>query len=126
MGEWYVPIALLPGICLLILSTSNIMIDLSREIKILIQEQGVEALIERKLKQLKLVNRAMVFLYLSVGNFVISGLLSGLGERLKSNQEIGIYFLFIGMLFAMLALCSLIVYSFRAVRLRQDQYHNIC
>lgn len=127
MQEWYIPITILPGICLLILSTSNIMIDLSREIKGLIQEDEVQsALIERKLKQLKLINRAMVFLYISVGNFVISGLLSGIGENVGLNIELTVYILFLGILFSLLALISLISYSFRAVKLRQNQYHKNC
>lgn len=127
MQEWYIPITILPGICLLILSTSNIMIDLSREIKGLIQEEEVQsALIERKLKQLKLINRAMVFLYISVGNFVISGLLSGIGTNVGLNIEVTVYILFLGILFSLLALISLISYSFRAVKLRQNQYHKNC
>jgi len=126
MEEWYVPITILPGICLLILSTSNIMIDLSREIKLLIKDTGSAKLIERKLQQLKLINMAMVFLYLSVGSFVISALLLGVGTNTGVAIEAATYMLFLGILFAMLALASLILYSFRAVRLRQDQYHKKC
>jgi len=127
MNEWYIPITILPGICLLILSTSNIMIDLSTEVRILIHEnETTSALIERKLKQLKLINRAMVFLYLSVGGFVISGLLSGIGENVGVHFNFGLYVLFLGIAMAMLALFSLILYSFRAVRLRQDQYSGNC
>ncbi|GMN06103.1 hypothetical protein MTsPCn5_14920 [Croceitalea sp. MTPC5] len=126
MEEWYVPITILPGICLLILSTSNIMIDLSREIKLLIKDGGSSKLIERKLRQLKLINKAMVFLYLSVGSFVISALLLGVSTSTGINIQAATYILFLGILFAMLALGSLILYSFRAVRLRQDQYHNKC
>lgn len=127
MNEWYIPITILPGICLLILSTSNIMIDLSGEVRLLIKENtATSLLIERKLKQLKLINQAMVFLYLSVGGFVISGLLSGVSENLGSHNNAGLYILFLGMTLAMLALLSLMVYSFRAVRLRQNQYHKSC
>lgn len=128
MQEWYVPITILPGICLLILSTSNIMIDLSREIKSLINENEGEAstLIERKLKQLKLINRAMALLYLSVVSFVLSALFSGLKENAGWNFKGDIYVLFLGILVAILALLSLMLYSFRAVKLRQDQYHKSC
>ncbi|WP_299677093.1 DUF2721 domain-containing protein [uncultured Dokdonia sp.] len=128
MQEWYVPITILPGICLLILSTSNIMIDLSREIKSLINENEGDAstLIERKLKQLKLINSAMALLYLSVVSFVLSALFSGLKENVGWNFQGDIYVLFLGILVAILALLSLMLYSFRAVRLRQDQYHKNC
>ncbi|WP_143744277.1 DUF2721 domain-containing protein [Polaribacter tangerinus] len=127
MNEWYIPITILPGICLLILSTSNIMIDLSREIKSLINEkENTSVLIERKLKQLKLVNRAMAFLYLSVAFFVISALISGISNHVDAHFTGSIYTLFSGILMAFLAIISLMLYSFRAVKLRQDQYHNIC
>lgn len=125
MQEWYVPITILPGICLLILSTSNIMIDLSREIKSLITENE-SLLIERKLQQLKLINRAMALLYLSVVSFVLSALFSGLKENAGWNSQVDIYVLFLGILIAVLALLSLMIYSFRAVKLRQDQYHKTC
>jgi uncharacterized membrane protein HdeD (DUF308 family) len=129
MQEWYVPITILPGICLLILSTSNIMIDLSREIKVLINENDdddVSTLIERKLKQLKLINSAMALLYLSVVSFVLSALFSGLKENTGWNFQGDIYVLLLGILVAVLALLSLMMYSFRAVKLRQDQYHKNC
>jgi hypothetical protein len=127
MQEWYVPITILPGICLLILSTSNIMIDLSREIKSLITENENESLlIERKLQQLKLINSAMALLYLSVVSFVLSALFSGLKENAGWNSQVDIYVLFLGILIAVLALLSLMIYSFRAVKLRQDQYHKTC
>lgn len=127
MQEWYIPITILPGICLLILSTSNIMIDLSREIKSLITENKEESiLIERKLKQLKLINSSMASLYLSVASFVLSALFSGIKASALWTSQIDIYVLFLGILFSILALSSLMVYSFKAVRLRQDQYHKKC
>ena len=127
MQEWYIPITILPGICLLILSTSNIMIDLSREIKSLITEnEETSVLIERKLKQLKLINRAMALLYLSVAFFVFAALLSGISAQYNWNSSLTIYALFIGILLSLLSLISLMVYSFRAVKLRQDQYHKTC
>ncbi len=125
MQEWYVPITILPGICLLILSTSNIMIDLSREIKLLISESDNESLlIERKLRQLKLINRAMALLYLSVVSFVLSALSSGLKESIGWSFKGDVYILFLGILVSVLALLSLMMYSFKAVKLRQDQYHK--
>jgi len=103
------------------------MIDLSREIKSLITEKEEESmLIERKLKQLKLINGAMAFLYLSVAFFVISALLSGISAHSGVELCISVYALFAGILFSLLALISLMLYSFRAVKLRQDQYHKKC
>jgi archaellum biogenesis protein FlaJ (TadC family) len=103
------------------------MIDLSREIKSLITEnEETSVLIERKLKQLKLINRAMALLYLSVAFFVFAALLSGISAQYNWNSSLTIYALFIGILLSLLSLISLMVYSFRAVKLRQDQYHKTC
>ena len=127
MQDWYIPITILPGICLLILSTSNIMIDLGNELKSLIRDSKEESeLIERKLKQLKFINRAMVLLYLSVGSIIVSALLSGLSVESGVSSKLNIYVLFLGVAFAFVALLTLVTYSFRAVKLRQDQYHDKC
>jgi hypothetical protein len=104
------------------------MIDLSREIKLLINENDDSdaTLIERKLKQLKLINSAMALLYLSVVSFVLAALFSGLKENAGWEFQGDIYVLLLGILVAVLALLSLMLYSFRAVKLRQDQYHKKC
>lgn len=122
--DWYVPITIVPGIGLLLLSTSNLLIALSTEIKELIGKQSdVQTILSRKLRQLKLLNNAMVFLYVAVASFVLSGLIAGLYESTHiMGAEIPIYFTVAGILSALLALCILIVYSFRAVKIRQDQF----
>ena len=109
MIEWYIPITILPGICLLILSTSNIMLDLSKEISKLLANHSDEKIITKKLNQLKLVNRSMVFLYLSVACFVISGLLGAIEETLNPDTNSPIYTMIIGILLALLSLFSLIL-----------------
>ena len=122
MIEWYVPITILPGICLLILSTSNIMLDLSREISKLINSQSDKKIIIRKLDPLKLVNRSMVFLYSSVACFVISGLLGGIEVTILPKVNLPIFIMIPGMLLSTFAICGIIVYSFRSVKIRQDQH----
>lgn len=125
MEHWYVPITIVPGIGLLILSTSNLMVALSSEINELIAEKKVqELIIRRKLKQLKRLNSAMVFLYLSVASFVISGLLAGISEASQTNFNASIYSAIIGIICALVALILLIIYSSKAVRIRQDQFQN--
>ena len=79
MENWYLPITIVPGIGLLILSTSNLMVTLSNELIVLIKEQSKnESIILRKLKQLKTLNRAMVLFYIAVACLVIAGLIGGL------------------------------------------------
>lgn len=86
MEHWYIPATIIPGIGLLILSTSNLLVNLSTEIKTLIVEVTLkEALIKRKLKQLKLLNSAMVFLYVAVASFVVSALISGVYKSVETS-----------------------------------------
>ncbi|MFT7050169.1 MAG: hypothetical protein ACJAZK_000760 [Psychroserpens sp.] len=62
MENWYLPITIVPGIGLLILSTTNLMVTLSNELSGLINEQSKDdSIIHRKLAQLKTLNRTMVF-----------------------------------------------------------------
>jgi len=127
MEHWYLPATIIPGIGLLILSTSNLLVNLSTEIKTLIAEDSTkEKLIERKLRQLKLLNSAMVFLYVAVASFVISALVSGIYKSLKINFNATIFITIAGIISALLGLIALIIYSFRAVKIRQDQYLNKC
>ncbi|MDY8134546.1 DUF2721 domain-containing protein [Aquimarina sp. 2201CG5-10] len=125
MEHWYIPATIIPGIGLLILSTSNLLINLSTEIKGLIEEVSIEKkMIQRKLKQLKLLNSAMVFLYIGVACFVISALVSGLYKSIDSNSDSAIYITIAGIASILLGLITLIIYSFRAVKIRQDQFQH--
>lgn len=124
MENWYVPITIVPGIGLLLMSTSTLLGALSTEIKNLIEDHiDYEALLQRKLAQLKLVNYAMVFLYVSVACFVLSGLIAGLYESTHTmNDDVPIYFSVIGILSCLTALLLLILFSLRAVKIKQDQF----
>lgn len=126
MENWYVPITIVPGIGLLLMSTSTLLGALSTEIKNLIEDHiDYEALLHRKLTQLKLVNYAMVFLYVSVACFVLSGLIAGLYESTHTmNDDIPIYFSVIGILSCLTALLLLILFSLRAVKIKQDQFRK--
>lgn len=127
MENWYVPVTIIPGIGLLILSTSNLLVALSDEIKNLILDKTTTVmLMARKLKQLRLLNNAMVFLYLSVAALVVSGLISGLAQSAGTHVDFSIYITIAGIACALLGLMLLILYSYKAVKLRQDQFHNNC
>ena len=124
MENWYLPITIIPGIGLLILSTSNLMINLSSEINMLINDSDKnEAIIKRKLNQLKLLNSTMVMFYISISCLVIAGLIGGIS--LKLDLEINtatIYVLILGIIILLFGLFSLTRYSYRAVSLRQNQF----
>ncbi|SHG86013.1 DUF2721 domain-containing protein [Flagellimonas flava] len=126
MESWYVPITIVPGVGLLLMSTSNLLGALSNEIKGLITEHfDYENLLQRKLKQLKLINYAMVFLYVSVACFVLSGLIAGLYESTHiMGDDLPVYFSVMGIISCLTALILLILFSFKAVKIKQDQFRR--
>lgn len=121
MENWYLPMTILPGIGLLILSTSNLMITLSNEIASLIKERSTEeSIISRKLVQLKTLNRAMVFFYIAVAFLAITGVLGGL--QIASLKNSLSYIAIVGIIIMLSGIFSLIKYSYKAVSIRQDQF----
>ena len=121
MENWYLPITIVPGIGLLILSTSNLMVTLTNELSGFIKEQSKDAsIILRKLAQLKTLNRAMVFFYIAVACLAIAGLIGGL--ELSAVKNSATYISVIGIVIMILGLLSLIKYSYKAVNIRQDQF----
>jgi len=127
MENWYVPITIVPAIGLLLLSTSNLLVALSSEIKNLLdKEANREELLNPKLSQLKILSNVMIALYLSVACFVISGLLAGLFQSIGKAFGGAIYISIGGIACALFGLGALIIYSVRAVKIRQDQFHKSC
>ncbi len=125
MEDWYIPITIIPGIGLLILSTSNMMVTLSSEINTLIHgEDKNEAIIKRKLVQLKLLNRAMVLFYIAIASLVTAALISGISVKLNTAANAPLYVIILGIMMLLLGLFWLIKYSYRAVSIRQDQFKN--
>jgi len=123
MENWYLPITIVPGIGLLILSTSNLMITLSNELNGLIKEHTVdESIISRKLTQLKTLNRAMVLFYIAVACLAIAGLIGGL--KLSTIKNGATYISILGIIIMLLGLLSLVKYSYKAVSIRQDQFKS--
>ena len=122
--DWYIPITIVPAIGLIILSTSNLLIALSSEIKELIKgKNATEPLIQIKLKQLKRLSWAMILLYVSVASFVVSGLIAGIYESgHQMVSDVSIYVVVFGIFVALAALFILIAYALSALRIRQNQF----
>ena len=107
MENWYLPITLVPGIGLLILSTSNLMVTLSNELSGRIKDQLYdESIILRKLAQLEILNRVMVCFYVSVACLAIAGLVGGLQLDVIENSST--YIITTGILIMLLGLFNLI------------------
>ena len=124
--NWYLPITIIPGLGMLILSTVTQMLNLSTEINGLVTQKCSvfqHEISERKIKQLGLLTRANALLYLATGSYVLSGIL---GIIFKSESIISIpsITLYIGTVFVFIAITLLIIYAFKAVKIRKDQFVN--
>ncbi|MDR9410250.1 MAG: hypothetical protein RI573_15515 [Balneolaceae bacterium] len=115
MNTWYLPITILPGIGLLIISTSTLIVSLNEELERLLTEANInERLIHQKLSQMKLLTYSMTGFYISTALMVLSGLVSFSSVSLGIGSAI----LISGVFFIFLSLIILVVYSVRAVKIR--------
>ena len=125
MDQWYIPITIVPGIVLLLISTSQLLVALNNEVKDMIHDPDTaKEMMNRKLHQLKRLSGAMVFLYISVACFIASGLIMAINQTYDMHIDISIYIAMLGIACAFFGLIALIIYSYHGVRIRQDQYHN--
>ena len=114
--EWCMPITILPGIGLLILSTSNIIIDLNKEIKELEADiERYKLIVSQKLSQLKKVNYSLVGMYLSSFLLVVGGVV---GEITENEKFINTMVL-IAIVFLCTSIFILIFYSIKSLKIRQ-------
>lgn len=115
--EWLIPTTIIPGVGLIILSTSNIMLSLNEEISILVceNEKNTE-IIRDKLLQLKRLSISIVFQYIGVFLFLVSSILASL---LSNYEMFSRWFLFIGVVTMSVSILYLIIYSIKAVSIRQ-------
>lgn len=94
------------------------MVSLSNEMEShSVDGEKSDYMITCKLKQFRLLNRAIVFLYLSVTFFIISGLVSAL-FYVYGTIPYSLYIALMGVFTALMGLFILIVYSIRAVKLK--------
>lgn len=127
MEGWILPLTLLPGIGMLILSTSNQSIALANEISMLLNDKECNvSLLLKKVSQHELINQALVVLYVCVSGFALQALLSGINDRFTAQipQFISDILLFVGTGSLVLALILLTVFSARAVRIKKYQYKS--
>jgi uncharacterized membrane protein len=124
MTAWYLPITIIPGIGMLILSTVTQMLSISEEIRQFSLQECSEfqhQIANRKIKQLGLLTKANSLLYLATGSFVLSGILGIIIEN-DSVFSFPSIVLYTGAIFIFIAIDLLILYSFRAIKIRKDQF----
>ena len=115
--QWIVPLTVLPGIALIILSTSNLVISLNREISHLNEDKDKYGqIIASKIIQLKRLNRALVLLYISVLFFLSSGILGALVDHENTSFA---SIMIAGVVVLILAIILLIIYGFKSIYIRE-------
>lgn len=128
--EWYIPITILPGVGMLILSTTGQMMNLSSEIGGLLAKKCTpfqHQISDKKIKQLNRLTVSTTLLYISSACFVLSGIFGAI-EMLTHYDQIPFYILLFGVVLVLIALGILINYSFHAIAIRRSQHthnHNI-
>jgi len=122
--KWYLPITIIPGLGLLLMSTSNLMLSLNAEIMSMTSRGLMKSIVNRKLKQLKRLNYIMVYFYISVSLLVVSGLLGSVLNQFKIEDKYSIWFTTLGIFCLLIGLLNLIIYSFKAISIRQEQHQN--
>ncbi len=120
--EWYVPMTILPGLGLIILSTSNFLISLNGEIMQLCEDiESNREIIDLKVIQMKRLSVTMSFLYSSVLSFLLAGL-SGVTNFVGKTLFQGL--MIVGVGFVTIAIIVLLIYSIKAVGIRQQLLKN--
>ncbi len=114
---------ILPGVGLLILSTTNLINSLSEEIDHLHHNhKNNRELIFKKINQMDLLNKALVGLYVSAGLFTLAGITLGLINIINISETAGFLIIAVGVLLIFMSLILLTIYSFRSVKIRKSQF----
>ncbi len=123
MSEWFFPMTLLPGVGLLIMSTSNLSMGLSAEIASLLKDdKDLAPIIRQKISQLSRLNLSLTSFYISCAGLVVSGLIAGVSKESESNQFWSEVILWIAITCIFIALILLMIYSAKAVRIKRSQF----
>ena len=117
---WYLPITILPGIALLILSSVHLITSLNDEISKL-HKENYKLIIAKKIEQLKKLIIALISLYISAFLMVLSGLLASIDvidvKISKTLLVIGVLALFIGLL-------VLLIYTLKSYKIRIESLNK--
>ena len=114
--EWYGPLTILPAVALIILSTSNIIIALNREITAMESEsENNLSIICLKIRQLKRLGIANGFLYGSALVFLIAGMI----KMLFDSETLFLFTMLVGVVFITIALFFLFIHAVKSVNIHQ-------
>lgn len=122
--EWYIPITIIPGIGMLVLSTTSQMMALSGEIERLLAapcSPTQHMVVDMKITQLGRLTKSATLLYTAAACLV----LAGIWGAISTDAEMANWILFAGVALTLAALGLLINYSYHTIRIRRLQHkHN--
>jgi len=125
MEDWIVPLTVIPGIAMLVLSTSGLSTSLGQEIDHLIHHKECDVkIVQRKVRQLSLLSICLVTLYLAIAFLTLAGFLGGLVTDMANRELLQLLFLYTGIGSAVVATILLIIYSIRAVSIKRELYQQ--
>lgn len=126
--DWYVPISILPGIGMLIVSSTNQMLTISSELGGLLtcKCSPLQHKIARlKIVQLGRITRANTFMYIAAASFMSSGILGAfLNVEHTAMLTIPDYLFIVGALFVLVGLILLIDFAYKTIIIRKFQFSN--
>ncbi len=124
MENWIFPLTVLPGIGLLIMSTTNLVVALTAEINEFLSELECDRdILTQKIGQMRLLNSALVALYICAALFATGGFFGAVLEStMLVDFPLHTLTVGVGMLFLIGGTVVLIVYGFRAVRIKRKQF----
>lgn len=127
-NNWIFPIAVLPGIALLILSAANLSNALTEELNHCLTKEHIHAekMARKKIVQLKRLHRAMITLYIGSGCFVLSALLgSHVPVTQKTADMLATASLCAGIIVVLVSFFFFIRYSTNAVSIKEEYFEQI-
>jgi hypothetical protein len=122
---WYLPITILPGLGMLIFSTTSQMMTISTEVGNLLSNQTTgfqHKIADMKIKQIQRLTYASTLLYFAAGAYVLSGIVGALMSNYTAASHVT---LIVGTITLLAALCLLVFYSFRTIKIRRLQFNHI-
>lgn len=125
--DWYIPFTILPGVAMIIFSTSRLWISLSEEIERMERnmENYDESIIMKKINQLKQLNIGLILQYVAAVFFVIASVIGSITNWYQPEGSSATYTLIImiaGALLLTAGLLYLVIYSVKAVQIRMKQF----
>ena len=115
--QWIIPITVLPGIALIVMSTSNILLSLNNEVTMLNKEkEKYGEIIRLKMIQMKRLNWSLVLLYIGILIFLVSGVLGAISDP---ENIYTVSSMIAGVLVLIMAIILLIIFGFKSINIRK-------